>query len=152
MARPRQPIALIQAKGQKHLTKDEIATRTAQEPKVNFKNIQPPEYLPSNLVEDFNEIAQKLKVIGVMTELDEDALARYLLSKQNYLHYTSMLNNAIKAKKIGDMEKLAALQDKAFKQCRAAASDLGLTIASRCRLVVPNAAEPPPVNKFAKFK
>lgn len=152
MARPRQPIALIQAKGQKHLTKQEIATRTAQEPTVKFKDIQAPAYLPTNLVDDFNEIANKLLIIGVMTELDEDALARYLLSQQNYLHYTSMLNNAIKAKKIGDMEKLSGLQDKAFKQCRAAASDLGLTIASRCRLVVPNTAEPPPENKFSKFR
>jgi P27 family predicted phage terminase small subunit len=28
-------------------------------------------------------------------------------------------------------------QDKLFKQCRASAMDLGLTISSRCRLVIP---------------
>lgn len=152
MARPRQPVALIQAKGRKHLTKNEIQTRMAQEPDVPFKNVQPPAYLPSNLAAEFEDIASKLLKIGVMTELDEDALARYLLAQQNYLHYTSMLNAAIKAKKIGDMEKLSALQDKAFKQCRAAASDLGLTIASRCRLIVPTSAEAPPANKFDRFR
>lgn len=152
MARPRQPVALIQAKGRKHLTKNEIQTRMAQEPDVPFKNVQPPAYLPSNLAAEFEDIASKLLKIGVMTELDEDALARYLLAQQNYLHYTSMLNAAIKAKKIGDMEKLSALQDKAFKQCRAAASDLGLTIASRCRLIVPMSAEAPPANKFDRFR
>ena len=43
-------------------------------------------------------------------------------------------------------------QDKAFKQCRAAASDLGLTITSRAKLVVPESAKPvPKENKFARF-
>lgn len=151
MARPRQPIDLVEAKGKKHLTKKEINDRRDQEPKVECLDVKPPEYLPSNLVNEFNDIAKKLLDIGIMTELDEDCLARYLLSKQNYLHYTKMLNAAIKARKIYDMEKLAALQDKAFKQCRAGASDLGLTISSRCRLVVPKTEEEPKENKFAKF-
>ena len=43
------------------------------------------------------------------------------------------------------------MQDKAFKQVRAAASDLGLTISSRCRLVVPQAPEVPKTNKFSRF-
>lgn len=151
MARPRQPIALVEANGKKHLTKKEIAERKQQEPKVDCLDVTAPDYLPENLVPEFNDIAKKLLDIGIMTELDEDCLARYLLAQQNYLHYTNLLNAAIKARKIYDMEKLATLQDKAFKQCRAGASDLGLTISSRCRLVVPKTNEPPPVNKFAQF-
>jgi len=86
-----------------------------------------------------------------MTELDEDCLARYLLSKQSYLQYTSMLNQATKNNKITEMEKLMTMQDKAFKQCRASANDLGLTIASRCKLVMPEVKEQPKENKFSKF-
>ena len=151
MARPREPIALVQAKGKKHLTKAEIEARQKSELKVDFKEVNAPEYLPRKLVDEFNDIASKLLQIGIMTELDEDCLARYLLSKQSYLQYTSMLNKATKQNKITEMEKLMTMQDKAFKQTRAAASDLGLTIASRCKLVMPKTDEPQKVNKFSKF-
>ena len=151
--RNRQPVDLLIAKGKKHLGKDEIEARRAQEIKVDFKNVKAPEYLPESLHKEFDEIAAKLLAIGVMTELDEDALARYLLSKQTYLQYTSLLTKALKQNRIGDADKLTTMQDKAFKQCRASASDLGLTIASRCRLVLPEGNGPAPKeNKFMKFQ
>ena len=151
MARPRQPIELIEAKGKKHLTKAEIEARKESELKVDLKNVTVPDYLPKKLIGEFNEIASKLLQIGIMTELDEECLARYLLSKQNYLQYNNLLNKATKENNIAAMEKLSTMQDKAFKQTRAAASDLGLTIASRCKLVMPKPEEPPKVNKFSKF-
>ena len=151
MAGQRQPIELVKAKGKKHLTKAEIEAREKSELKVNLKDVSTPEYLPDKLKEEFVDIANKLLIVGVMTELDEDCLARYLLSKQSYLQYTSMLNKATKKNKIIEMEKLMTMQDKAFKQCRASANDLGLTIASRCKLVMPETKEPPKENKFAKF-
>lgn len=151
MARPRQPIELVKAKGKKHLTKAEIEAREKTELKVKLKDVSIPEYLPAKLKEEFVDIANKLLVVGVMTELDEDCLARYLLSKQSYLQYTSMLNKATKNNKIIEMEKLMTMQDKAFKQCRASANDLGLTIASRCKLVMPIVEEKPKENKFSKF-
>lgn len=151
MARPRQPIELIEAKGKKHLGKAEIEARKKAELKVHLTNVKAPSYLPENLIDEFDEVAGKLLDIGIMTELDEDCLARYLLAKQQYLNYTALLNTAIKAKKIYDMDKLSNLQDKAFKQCRACATDLGLTIASRCKLVMPDTKEAEPDNKFSRF-
>lgn len=111
------------------------------------------------------EIATKLVDIGIMTELDEDCLARYLISKDNYLKFTKALNTAFKKKASKqnkdnmDMQVLLSSeiesnlinQDRAFKQCRQCASDLGLTITSRCRLIVPEAPKKPKENKFAKF-
>ena len=45
------------------------------------------------------------------------------------------------------------VQERYFKQCRACANDLGLTISSRCRLVVPEAKESTPkANKFKQFE
>lgn len=151
MTRPRQPIELIQAKGKKHLTKAEIKSRKETELKVDLKNIAIPSYLPKKLNSEFVEIAEKLLYIGVMTELDEDCLARYLLSKESYLKYTKLLNKATKKSNISEMDKLMTMQDKAFKQCRASANDLGLTIASRCKLVMPELPKEPKVNKFSKF-
>ena len=49
------------------------------------------------------------------------------------------------------LEKYENLRDKALKQCRACASDLGLTISSRCKLVAPKAEEPVKENKFGRF-
>lgn len=151
MARPRQPIEVIEARGKKHLTKAEIEARKEAELKVDLKDVKVPNYLPKNLIGEFKEIAGKLLHIGIMTELDEDCLARYLLSKQRYLQYDNLLNKATKKNNIVEMEKLMTMQDKAFKQTRAAATDLGLTIASRCKLVMPETKEPPKENKFAKF-
>ena len=151
MARPRQPIEVIKAKGKKHLTKAEIEARQKTELKVDLKNIKVPNYIKGKLAKEFREIASKLLDIGVMTELDEDCLARYLISKESYLKYTDMLNEFTRQNKILEMEKLLTMQDKVFKQCRACANDLGLTIASRCKLVVPEVKEKPKENKFSKF-
>lgn len=151
MSKTRQPIELIKAKGKKHLTKAEIELRERTELKVDLKDVTIPDYLPTNLKKEFESIVTKLLKVGIMTELDEDCLARYLLSKQSYLLYTSLLNKSIKKNNLVEMEKLTAMQDKAFKQCRASANDLGLTIASRCKLVMPEIKEPPKINKFTKF-
>ena len=147
MARPRQPVDLLIHKGKKNLTKAEIEQRRKEELKVPFTDVSPPDYLPEKLQKEFNEIADKLLRLKIMTELDEDTLARYLLSKQQYLQFTSLLNKAAREGRLGEMERLSRLQDKAFKQCRSGAIDLGLTISSRCKLVVPS-VEPPKQNKF----
>lgn len=152
MAGQRQPIELVQAKGKKHLTKAEIEARKKSELKVELKDVKAPKFLPDKLKSEFEEIANKLLTIGIMTELDEDCLTRYLLSKQSYLQYTNMLNRAIRRNDIVEMEKLATMQDKAFKQCRSSGNDLGLSITSRCKLVMPDIKQAEPkVNKFSKF-
>lgn len=145
--RPKQPIDLVVANGRKNLSKAEIEKRKAEELVVPFKDIQPPSYLPESLIDEFNDIADKLLSLKIMTELDEDTLARYLLAKQQYLQLTLQLNKAMVNQDIDKMVKLQNMQDKAYKQCRSGASDLGLTITSRARLVVPQ-AEAPKTNKF----
>lgn len=149
--RTRQPIELIQAKGKKHLTKEEIAERQASELKVDLKNINIPDYLTKKQKEEFQEIASKLLYIGIMTELDEDCLARYIISKHTYLSLTKKLNKKEIKNDIDQLDRIMTLQDKSFKQCRACANDLGLTITSRCKLVLPTPPENPKENKFAKF-
>ena len=149
--RTRQPIELIQAKGKKHLTKEEIAERQASELKVDLKNINIPGYLTKKQKEEFQEIASKLLYIGIMTELDEDCLARYIISKHTYLSLTKKLNKKEIKNYIDQLDRIMTLQDKSFKQCRACANDLGLTITSRCKLILPKTPENPKENKFAKF-
>ncbi|MED4206584.1 phage terminase small subunit P27 family [Neobacillus mesonae] len=149
MARPRQPVELLAYKGKKHLTKAEIAERKATEVKAAAEKVKAPAYLPKDLKREFKKIADELLAIGIMTNLDVDALARFLIAKKLYLDITKkLLENPELI--IADKD-LVTSQDKLFKQSRAAASDLGLTISSRCKLVIPKKEEDKPVSKFAKF-
>ena len=154
MSKRREPIDLIIAKGKKHLTKEEIENRKNTELNVDVdkEKIKPPDYLMDNLRQEFNDIAKKLLSIGIMTELDVDCLAQYLLAKQFYLKYTSLLTKELKRGNIDKIEKYMSVQDKAYKQCRASANDLGLTISSRCKLIMPKYNEIPKENKFKKFE
>lgn len=167
IGKQREPIDLILAKGKKHLTKEEIENRRNSEIDVsNYKDVKAPSYLSKKQKEEFAEIATKLVDIGIMSELDEDCLARYLIAKDNYLKFTKLLNTAIKNKASkqykdnadmqrilsSDIEAYLIHQDRAFKQCNSCADKMGLTITSRCRLQVPQApTEKPKENKFAKF-
>lgn len=139
MSKRREPIDLLVAKGRKNLTKKEIKERKEREIKVGSENVNPPPYLPEELKTEFHRIADILKDIGIISDLDVDALARYLISEYQYEKVTLRM---LKMKNITEKYfDFANLQDKFFKQARAAASDLGLTISSRCKLVLPKPKE-----------
>lgn len=139
MARPREPIDLIKAKGKKHLTQSEYEQRKAEELEVPFVDVEPPEYLTGEKQKaKFNYYADMLLKLNIFTQLDVDCLARYIMGEQLYLQYTNLLIGLIKSKDFEQMGKIQALQDRAFRQCQQCARDLGLTISSRCKLVVPS--------------
>ena len=149
MAGPRQPIELLKAKGAKHLTKAEIREREETEIKANSDKIEAPSYLPEELKIKFNEVANELNDIGIMSNLDCEALARYLTVEFQYQQVTKKI---LKSKNITDKYiQMVQLQEKLFKMARSSAGDLGLTISSRCKLVIPKVKEEKPNNKFAKF-
>ena len=145
MSGQREPTKLVVLKGKKHFTKEELQRRLNQEITAPTNNIAPPDYLTKKQEQKFIDIACDLLDIGIMSNLDCDALARYIHSEEKYLKYDRLVNKTLKgvitmeqaAGKVILLEKLENLRDKALKQCRAAASDLGLTISSRCKLVVP---------------
>ena len=55
MGRNRQPVALIEAKGKKHLSKKEKEEREKTEVKVDLRNVEIPSYLPKKLKKEFEE-------------------------------------------------------------------------------------------------
>lgn len=146
---PRQPINVVMMNGRKHLTQDEIKHRQEQEVKAQNDNIHAPPYLPKKLKDEFNAIADELKRIDLMSNLDGDALARFLLAREQYVKLSKQLRTipvtTEEQDESGQMvtvvnqtySKLLSAVDKLFAQCRVASSDMGLTISSRCRLVVP---------------
>ena len=153
MARPRKPIEVVIADGKKHLTKSEIEERRDREVKPIGDNIIAPNYLTQKQKDEFYKIADQLKKLKILGETDVDSLGRYITAKDMYenavrqMRKSSVKNNPI------IFEKWLKIQDKLFKQCRASANDLGLSISSRCRLVVPETkTETPKENKFKKFE
>lgn len=154
MAGQREPLKLVLHKGKKHLTKEEIAKREKEEIQAPADNVKPPSYLSRDLKREFKKIADELMRIGIISNLDGDALARYLQSRKMYLQITDKLliippviEKEVFDEKIGEMvidmqtndvyTDLLKNQNKLFAQCRTAATDLGLTISSRCKLVIP---------------
>ena len=151
MANQRQPIQLIKAKGKKHLTKNEIEERTNSEIPPITDGIKSPDYLSKKQKERFDEIAADLQELEIMGKTDCDALARYVVVEELF---EAASKNLRKREVIADPElsiAATAALEKCFKMCRAAAGDLGLTITSRCRLVVPKADDDKKPNKFSRF-
>ncbi len=173
MAGPRQPVRLVMAKGAKHLTKKEISDRMNSEVQPCADGIAAPSYLTKKQKEQFGIIAEQLDRLGIMGETDCDTLARYITAQGFYEDAVKELRklqkdrpkspeddadvDAIEAFRSSLSTWLALVdivdkrQDRYFKQAMAAASKLGLTITDRCKLVVPQSAETPKVNKFARF-
>ncbi|MEG1778234.1 MAG: phage terminase small subunit P27 family, partial [Angelakisella sp.] len=128
----------------RHYSKAQLLERERSEiPAPPAQNLMPPSYLPPMLAEKFRKLAPVLAAIGVLSELDGDALARYLIAENNYLRVTSRLTSEINRGNIADADKWSSMQDRFFKQCRAAGSDLGLTVSGRGRLVLPPAPDEP---------
>ena len=144
MGRNRQPVDVIEARGRKHLTKAEKAKRKAEEAKVppSLRDVQPPEYLMQwpDLAAEFDRLADMLRELipDNFGQPDAGLLARYVVSEHLYEAYTSQLVDALEP---SDIKALQIAQDRAFKQANACASSLGLSVTSRCKLVVPAKAE-----------
>lgn len=174
MAGQRQPIELIVAKGKKHLTKAEIEERKKVEVKAASDKVTAPKYLSPTQKTTFKQIVKELRAIELVSNLDVDALARLVIAQEKYIAVTQeidrqplMVEVEVATKQVdefgqpitikkgivnSEVERLALLQDRYFKQCRQGAADFGLTVSSRCRLVVPKAdKDAPKENKFAKF-
>lgn len=143
MSRRRQSVAALRASGSRHYSKDELEQREALEPKPpKVKSLDPPMYLQPSLAEKFRKLAPVLINMGVLTSLDADGLARYLIAEQNYLRATNRLTSAMNAGNTAEADKWSAIQDRFFRQCRAAGSDLGLTVSGRASLVLPPGYDP----------
>lgn len=152
MGRNKEPIALVQAKGKKHLTKAEIEQRKSEELDVPTDAIEAPSYLSKAQREEFDKIAKILIDLKIMTNLDCDALAGYIVARDGWV----IAGKKLRSKDVRNdpfiFDKWTKIEDRYRKQMRSAAHDLGLTITSRGKIVAPIKETPtPPENKFAVF-
>ena len=139
MPGPRVPTDVLKANGRKHLSKKEEAERRAGEVVVEKpKTAKPPKWLPEALKKDFRALGKQLITAGLYTELDADTLGRYLVAQRHWLMATQEVNKYLSAKDPAGSDAWSKIQERYFKQCRNCANDMGLTVTSRCRLVVPD--------------
>lgn len=154
MAGQRLPIEVVQARGSKHLTKAEIQERQERELKPITDDIIAPDYLTKKQKDIFYKLTSQLEKLKIMGETDVDALARYIVSNDSYIHATKQLRKSdVKNDPIA-FDAWSKIQERNFKMVRSSANDLGLSISSRCKLVVPgaNKEDTPKENKFKKFE
>ena len=139
----RQPTDVILANGRKHLSRAEEAERRAGEVNVpKAKTAKPPKWLPETLRKDFRALGKRLIAAGIYTDLDADSLGRYLVAQHQWLIATAEAERALSACDSKGSDDWGKIQERYFKQARNCANDLGLTVTSRCRLVVPAAEKP----------
>lgn len=138
MPGPRVPTDVLKANGKKHLSKREEAERRAGEVNVpKAKTAKPPKWLPEYLKSEFRTLGKKLIAAGLYTELDEDTLGRYLVAHRQYTAAFHKVQDFLDEENLEEAAGWSKLQEKYFNQARACANDMGLTVTSRCRLVVP---------------
>lgn len=142
MAGRRQPTDVVIANGRKHLSRAEEAQRRAGEVKVpTAKAAKPPKWLPEELRKEFRAVGKRLIAAGIYTELDADTLGRYLVAQSQWLIATAETQKALAQREQEEADAWGRIQERHFKQARNCANDLGLTVTSRCRLVVPDAGQ-----------
>ena len=154
MAGQRFPLEVVQARGSKHLTKAEIQERHEREIKPITDDIIAPDYLTKKQKDTFYKLSSQLEKLKIMGETDVDALARYIVANDSYVHATKQLRKTEVKNDPMKYEAWSKIQERNFKMVRASANDLGLSISSRCKLVVPgvNKEDKPKETKFAKFE
>lgn len=168
MGRPKEPIRLIDAKGKSHhLTKAVREERERNELHPADDRVEAPSFLTTKVQKRrFQAIADELLNLKIMTNLDCEALGRYVISECDYEEYCKeirVLRRKLKEKirdgandeadvLSGILSKYEGFKNKAFTQCHTIASSMGLTILGRCRIVAPKQQEEEkPKNKFSEF-
>lgn len=136
------PQNVIEMRDRSHQTKAEKAERHASEPKTErVKQVRAPVWLPEHLRDEFAKLGRELNEVGLLSKLDFDILARYLMSRDAWVAAHLKARDALDmddAKEAGTWSRVARTY---FDQCQQCANSMGLTISSRCRLVVPKPPE-----------
>lgn len=152
MAGSRLPLEVLDGRGKKHLSKRERAKREEQDIKNNepVKRLTPPKWLTESLKEEFLRISKALIALlpNTITRLDGDTIAAYCVAHNEWRAATSRLNAALMNGDPKEADSWSKVQQRCFAQARACANDLGMTITSRCRLVLPEGAKPKEENPF----
>lgn len=158
MARKAKPIASQEQNRRVHRSKAELEERRKRELAftTDDNEIMAPAYLTTNKQrERFDSIVSLMRSVPGFpcTNLDSDAIARYVLEEEEYLASVKALRHARNSNDVAarDMEKLQRMKNSAFKCVDTSAKAIGLTIDARLRFDVKQEEEKPK-NKFESLR
>lgn len=140
MGRKKKPVDLVLQEGKTHLTKKQIEERQQNEIKPKLTTMKPPSELKKALHKRFNMYVELLNEHKIIDSLDLNMLARYVETENMYWMVTKEINAVMDYPNldIREIDRLSSIQDRYMKACRSMANDLGLTMVSRLKMVVPS--------------
>lgn len=112
--------------------------------------IKAPPHLTAKQKKRFNELANELQKRRLLSTTDLDMLAMYVTSVDFHNEAAKQLSTKEVQEDPYLLEQFSKLQDRYFKQVKAAANELGFTLSSRHRMDIPTTAKKE--SKFAKFQ
>lgn len=142
MPRPRQPTETLK----KHLSQAEKAERRAQEFKLpSAEKATPPKWLGRGFDEqtakvlkaEFRKLGKQLIDAGLYSDLDADTLAHYVVARHQWELAAAQAEHYLQMSAGGAADTWGKVQARYFADARKCANELGLTLTSRCKLVVP---------------
>ena len=144
----RMPVDFHILQGNKsRLSQVEIEERKERELKPEtLKTIKIPECIKDKKSkEEYKKIAKELIKLDIFSQLDVDSLARFILSREQYLKIMEQIGRTELLNEFNEVnceyERLTSLANKYFTMCRQTAGDCGLTITSRCKIILPKKKE-----------
>ena len=141
------PVDLIEAKGNSNPpSRAEREKRREAELHLaeGMHKCEPPEFITTNeeRTERFVELAAMLTRImpDNFGAPDADCLGRYVVAQSQFETFTERIDAAMASNDpdFKDMRRLQLMQSDAFNRATKTASELGLTVTARCKLVVPS--------------
>lgn len=134
--RKNMPSHLIeQGYGNKNWTKTEIEHKKKTEVIMDGDAIAPPETLPKKHHKKFNWLVSEFEGLGILANVDADAIARYIISDSKYWELTEAIEQMDTSDP--DFNKITNIQKRYFDQSLQLAKELGLTFKSRMGLKKP---------------
>ncbi len=148
--RKKKSVEVLIAEGKTHLTNKDIEARREEEGLIrpNDDKIKCPSWVKDKVARaEFKKISEELQELKLLTNLDVNTLASYCIAYSNYLKATLELEGQplviSQTNKSGFTNlvenPLIRIQLKFSDEMKKHASEMGLTINSRLKLVVPKA-------------
>lgn len=158
MPRPRQPTDTLK----KHLSQAEAAERRSQEFTLPpAEKAIPPKWLGRGfddstakaLKAEFRKLGKQLIDAGLYADLDADTLAHYLVARHQWELAAVEAEKYLQAKMGASADGWGKVQARYFADARKCANELGLTLTSRCKLIVPekNGSADEPEDEFTRI-
>lgn len=138
MSGRRQPTDVVKANGRKHLSRAEEAERRAGEIQAPPpESCDAPQWLPKKLHKEFSAMAERLADLSLYSDFDQDVLGQYYLCRDRWQAADKKAAKAIRSGNDEQARAWTTVQGAYFKQARQCAESMGLSVSSRCKLVVP---------------